>query len=80
MKTHTTYTLKQLTEYIRGYSRSCSDIQALTLDEIYSMLANATSQFKCDQYGFETVVKVAEEKKLEQQKQLNEAWRFCNKK
>jgi hypothetical protein len=39
------------------------------------MLANAASQFECDQDGFEIVVKVAEEKREEQEKQINEAWR-----
>jgi len=75
MKTHKTYTFEQLAEYIRGWSYSESDMKALTLNEVHSMLANAVSQFECDQDGFEIVVKVAEEKRQEQQKQINEAWR-----
>lgn len=75
MKTHKTYTFEQLAEYIRGWSYSESDMKALTLNEVRSMLANAASQFECDQDGFEIVVKVAEEKRQEQQKQINEAWR-----
>jgi hypothetical protein len=52
-----TYTFEQLVEYIRGWSWAESDMQALTLSEVHSMLGNAASQFECDQDGFETTVR-----------------------
>jgi hypothetical protein len=52
-----TYTFEQLVEYIRGWSWAESDMQALTLSEVHSMLGNAASQFECDQDGFETSVR-----------------------
>ena len=52
-----TYTFEQLIEYIRGWSWAESNKQALTLNEVHSMLGNATSQFECDQDGFETSVR-----------------------
>lgn len=74
MKTHKTYTFEQLVAYIRGWSYSESDMKALTLNEVHSMLANAVCQFECDQDGFKAVAEVAEEKRLEQVRQINEAW------
>lgn len=56
MKTNKTYTFWQLIEYIRGWSWSNSDLNALTLNEIQSMIANAASQFECDQDGFEAAI------------------------
>ena len=79
MKTHKTYNFEQLIEYIRGYSWTCSDMNALTLNEVHSMLANAVCQFECDQDGFKAVAEVAEEKRLEQVRQINEAWRISCK-
>ena len=80
MKTHKTYNFEQLVEYIRGYSWTCSDLNALTLNEVYAMLANAASQFECVQDGFEAHCEWRQKPQEEQQKQINEAWRTCNKK
>lgn len=75
-----TYTFEQLIEYIRGWSWADSDMQALTIDEAHSMLANAVSQFTCSEDGFETNCELRQKLQEEQLKQINEAWRTCNKK
>lgn len=64
-----TYTFEQLVEYIRGWSWADSDLQALTLCEIGSMLANASSQFECSQDGFEARCELQQQRQEEQLKQ-----------
>jgi hypothetical protein len=62
-----TYTFEQLVEYIRSWSWADSDMQALTLCEIGSMLANASSQFECSQDGFEARCEYKQKQQEEKQ-------------